>query len=272
MNRRLAPALAILVLASGALTLGADQFDHRYASYAEALAAHVHHPLVDYAALRANRVAFDRAVAELDSPAARAEREWPRAERLAFWINAYNALTLRAIVDHYPIRSGLFTLQPRNSIRQIDGVWTDLQWNVAGRRMTLDDIEHRLLRPEFKDARVHFAINCASLSCPPLSAEPYRADVLDMQMDRAARGYLASAPGLQVDGQTVRVSSIFDWYGEDFVAQYAPLVPGTRDPVERAIFGAVVTFGPPEAVSLARSGRARVAFLDYDWSLNDVAR
>lgn len=191
---------------------------------------------------------------------------------MAFWINAYNALTLRVIVDHYPIRSGFFTLQPRNSIRQIDGVWTELRWKAAGRQVTLDDIEHRLLRPEFEDARVHFALNCASRSCPPLATEPYRSDTLGAQLDRAARAYLASPEGLRVEGRTLRVSSIFDWYGDDFVARYAPLVPGSRSAKERGILGAVVTFGPSAAAALARAEDVRVAFLDYDWSLNDVSR
>lgn len=152
-----------------------DEFDHDYATYAAVLRAHVVPPRVDYRALKANRARLDGVVAEFDSPAARGEPGWSREQRLAFWINAYNAFTVRAIVDHYPIQSGALTLQPRNSIRQIDGVWTTLKWRAAGRTVTLDDIEHRIVRPEFKDARIHFAVNCASIGCPPLAAEPYRA-------------------------------------------------------------------------------------------------
>jgi hypothetical protein len=94
---------------------------------------------------------------------------WSRAQQMAFWINAYNAFTLRAIVDHYPIEGSRFSLHPRNSIRQIDGVWTSLAWKAAGRTVTLDDIEHRILRPTFREPLVHFAVNCASVSCPPLA-------------------------------------------------------------------------------------------------------
>jgi hypothetical protein len=229
-------------------------------------------PRVDYAALKADRSRLDRAVGELASAAARDEPRWSREQRMAFWINAYNVFTLRAIVDHYPIRAGWLTLYPRNSIRQIDGVWTDLKWQAAGRTVTLDDIEHRILRPAFKDARIHFAVNCASISCPPLAAEPYRPQTLDAQLDDAARRFLASSEGLRLDGDTLRVSSIFKWFGDDFVERYAPVVSGSRDAAERAILGAIVKYGPPGAAERGRTGRPAIRHLNYDWSLNDVQR
>jgi hypothetical protein len=136
------------------------------------------------------------------------------AVRAAFWSNAYNLFTLRAIVDHYPIRGSLFSLGPRNSIRQIRGVW----------------------------------------------------------FEAAARRYLASPLGLVVDGKTVSVSSVFKWYGDDFIVQYRDRGPAQGSDSDRAILGVVATFGPAPAATLARSGKARVRFLDYDWSLNDVTR
>jgi len=211
-------------------------------------------------------------VGEFDAPPARSESGWTREQRMAFWINAYNAFTLRAIIDHYPIRGSWFTLYPRNSIRQIDGVWTELTWQAAGRTVTLDDIEHRILRPTFKDARIHFAVNCASISCPPLAAEPYRPATLDAQLDAAARVFLASPEGVRVDGDTLRVSSIFKWYGDDFTGQYAPVVPGSRDAGERGILGVIAKYGPSAAAELARSGRPAIRYLSYDWFLNDIQR
>ena len=270
----LALALAItapLLLAS-APGIAAEPFDHTYSDYRALLTAVVHPPRVDYAALKAGREQLDRVVASLAAPSAETERSWARAQRMAFWINAYNVLTLRAIVDHYPIRAGWFTLAPRNSIRQIDGVWTTLKSDVAGRHMTLDDIEHRILRPDFRDPRVHFAINCASISCPPLADRPYLAPTLDAQLDGAARAYLGSPEGVRLDGDAVKVSSIFKWYGDDFTAQYAARVPGSREARERGILGAVVTFGPPAAAKQAGGGSARIDYLDYNWSLNDVNR
>ena len=128
--------------------------------------------------------------------------------------------------------------------------------------MTLDDIEHQILRRELKEPRIHFAINCASVSCPPLPPEPYRAETLDAQLDEAARRYLASPEGLRVDGDTLRVSRILDWYGEDFVERFASLAPEGRDENERAVRGVVIRFGPPEAAALARKPSARIRFLE----------
>jgi Protein of unknown function, DUF547 len=262
------PAL-VLTLATAAPLLP-DSFDHSYRSYGELLTAIVRGARVDYRELVSRKPALEATVREFG--ASGAIDGWTKDEQKAFWINAYNVFTLKAIADRYPIRGGIFSLQPRNSIRQIDGVWTDLRFKAASREVSLDDIEHRILRPEFKDARVHFAINCASVSCPPLREEPYVPSQLDIQLDDAARRYLASDQGVRVNGRTLRVSSIFDWYGDDFVPAFAGPDTGGRSAKERAILGAVVRFGPPAAPEVARAPGARVRFLRYDWSLNDTIR
>lgn len=268
MMRTAVAALALGALA--ALPSAQGQVDHHYRDYAKLLDSSVRGASVDYRALQAAHERLDLVVDAFAAVPGAAEQQWARAQRMAFWINAYNVFTLKAIVDRYPIRGRRFSLHPRNSIRQIDGVWTKLTFRAAGRRITLDDIEHRTLRPQFRDARIHFAINCASVSCPPLREEPYVADRLDAQLDDAARRYLASPPGLQVDGSTLRVSSIFDWYGDDFIPKFVGLVTGDRREKERAILGAIAQFGPLEAQRVARRSDVRVRFLPYDWSLNDV--
>jgi hypothetical protein len=261
-------AIAIAALLR-AVVVGAT-FDHAYGLYAKVIRDHVRMPSVDYAALKNGRQALDAAVDAFAQASEAEERGWTREQRLAFWINAYNAFTLRAIVDHYPIRGPWLTLQPRNSIRQISGVWTTIRWRAAGRELTLDDIEHQILRRELKDPRIHFAINCASVSCPPLPPEPYRAETLDAQLDEAARRYLASPEGMRIDGNTLRVSSILRWYGEDFVERFASIAPEGRDEKERAVRGVIIRFGPPEAAALAGKASTPIRFLSYDWSLNDA--
>jgi hypothetical protein len=269
--RRCAPLVTMAaIVCIVAAPRSAATFDHEYVDYAKLLHDHLRGTRVDYAKLRSERAALDAVVAQFAAPSAAEFGGWTRDQRLAFWINAYNVFTLRAIVDHYPIRSATFTLQPRNSIRQIDGVWTTLTWQAAGRTLTLDDIEHRILRPEFNEPRVHFAINCASVGCPPLRPEPYRASTLNARLDEAARRYLASERGLTVDGHTIRVTKILEWYGEDFVARFAPNAAGEPDRIDQAIRAIVEQFGPAPAAELARNPSTKIKFLDYDWSLNDI--
>lgn len=274
MTARLACSLALTgcVVVSSAVGQTSPAFDHEYLTYAALLTAYVHGPRVDYAALHRNRAQLDRVTGEFAVPGRAEESSWSRPQRMAFWINAYNALTLRAIVDHFPIRAGWFSLGPRNSIRQIEGVWTALTWDAAGRRVSLDDVEHRILRPEFGDARIHFAINCASVSCPPLAAVPFRAAALDAQLDEAARAYLASSQGLRFERDRLYVSSIFKWYGDDFIERFAGMVQGHRPPRERAILGVVAEYGPPAASVAARTGTPTIRYLEYDWSLNEATR
>jgi hypothetical protein len=245
--------------------------DLRFTAYRDVLRRVVHNARVDYRTLAGDRGTLDRVALQFAEPAGSTERTWSARDRMAFWINAYNFFTLQAIVAHYPIRGSLFSRSPRNSIRQIDGVWTTLKWRAAGRDLTLDQIEHGILRPEFGDARVHMAVNCASKSCPPLSAEPYIGADLDRQLDDAARRYLAGPAGARVVGGRLRVSSIFKWYGDDFVKAYAPMHPGTGAATDRAIRGFVERYGPPDAAAAAKAG-SPLAFLDYDWSLNDIDR
>jgi hypothetical protein len=265
-------ALLIAHSLLGAELIAADAFDQRYRAYAELLRAHVVGARVDYAALKSDDAALDLVAGEFGRVTAVQLESWSREEQIAFWINAYNVFTLQAIVNHYPIVwrwRNVLTLTPRNSIKQIPGVWTDLLWDVAGTRKTLDQIEHETLRTLYDEPRIHVAINCASISCPPLRVEPYMGEHLDRQLTLAARDYLSTDLGLQIDGSTLRLSSIFNWFGEDFIDNYAHLVDGSSER-ERAVLGFVATYGPTEAAELARSGDAAVRFLKYDWALNDL--
>jgi hypothetical protein len=216
---------------------------------------------VRYAALKADAVDLDRYLESLASfDAARLEAE-PQADRIAFWINAYNAITLKTIIDNYPIEgSGLSALRhPASSIRRISGAWSRRSWTVLGTRTSLDDIEHRTLRKRFAEPRIHMALVCAAVGCPPLRREPYDGARLDEQLDDQTRRYLASPAGLQLDPgrRRVAVSAIFKWFGEDFEA-----AGGVR---------AFLAHHAPRAarVTLADPG-AKIRYLDYDWSLNEA--
>jgi hypothetical protein len=249
--RYLTALLLVFLVGSGGF---AQTFDHGYRGYGDLLRRYVKGTRVDYRGLAADRAALQAVVGAFGNVPSEAEGSWTPDERLAFWINAYNLFTLDAIVSRYPIKARLFTMQPRNSIRQIDGVWTTLEWKAAGRDVTLDGIEHGIIRKEFRQPLIHFAVNCASISCPPLRAEPYVGSNLRQQLEDSARRYLASPEGARLDGSALRVSSIFKWYGEDFTS----------------VVGFLRTYGPPDVAKRAAEPGARVSYLPYNWSLNDV--
>ncbi len=260
----------VVALAVVAQPAAAAPFDHEYRQYAELLAAHVRQGRVDYRALVAERTRLEAVVRRFGEVTADDERAWTRAEQIAYWVNAYNVFTLATIVQHYPIQGAWLSLSPRNSIRQIDGAWIRKDWAAAGARRSLDDIEHGILRPRFAEPLVHAALNCASVSCPLLALEPYRAATLDGQLEAAMRQYLASPLGLVAAAGQLRVSSIFDWYGDDFVARYAPKDVPARQARAAAVREVARRYGPPAAVAVATAPGVSVRFLSYDWALNDI--
>ncbi len=246
-------------------------FDHTYATYGRLLREHVVDTRVDYTTLKQNRSTLDEVVQTFSQITESDFTNWSTPRQLAFLINAYNIFTLQVIIDHYPIERRWFDFwNPANSIKQIPGVWSTLRWQMSGTQLTLDDIEHNMLRRNYAEPRIHFAVNCAAISCPPLKSEPYVDMRLERQLALATRDFLASDNGIRVEDDYLHVSRLFDWYGDDFVGDYANLVevPGTvRD---RAIAGIIAKYGPSAASQVAQSGRAQIRFLPYDWSLNDL--
>ncbi len=218
---------------------------------------------VRYAALKADPAGLDAFLASLAAASPADLARLPEADRIAFWINAYNAITLKTIIDNYPIHaSGFSALRfPASSIRQISGAWSRRDWVVLGAKMSLDDIEHGTLRKQFHEPRIHMALVCAALGCPPLRNEPYDGTRLDEQLDDQARRYLASPAGLQLEPGSgkVAVSSIFKWFGSDFAA-----TGGVRAFLTR--------YAPePARAALADPGTA-ITYLDYDWTLNEARK
>jgi hypothetical protein len=178
----------------------------------------------------------------------------PPEERKALYINLYNATILELV---------LFK-NPKGSIKELSRAPRDLEifsraaLVIDGKALSLNDLEKRL-RDEFKDPRIHFAVNCASRSCPPIRPESYDPASLDGQLDDATRGYLASKGALQViteGGKTRLVApKIFDWYADDFKAG-------------GGVLAFIAKYGPPDAAAAIAAGRVKLEFADYDWSLN----
>jgi hypothetical protein len=250
-------AVLVATLPAGATSLKPD-----HAPWARLLEAHLEQGeggapnRFGYGALKAN--SEDRAA--LRSYIASLEATDPgvlsRDEAFAFWVNLYNALTVEVVIDHYPVASirdiaispGLFSTGP----------WGKKLVTVAGRELSLDDIEHGILRPDFGDSRVHYAVNCASVGCPDLASRPYTGDELDAMLDRAARAYVNSPRGARVENGRLTASSIFKWYMKDF--------GGT----EEGVLAELRKYAGPD-LAAALENVSGVASYDYDWSLNDAA-
>jgi hypothetical protein len=207
---------------------------------------------VDYEGLRAEP-RWKELLASL--AAAAPAPEAPRAERLAFWIDAYNVLAIDVVLQHYPLAS------IRDAGSWLRPVWKRPAGVVGGRSVTLDEIEHAILRP-LGEPRIHAAIVCASTSCPSLRREAYRAERLEAQLEDALRRFLADpTKGSRLDEAAgeLRLSPIFEWFAEDFEPQggvRAYLAPRLPAASARAL--------------AARGAGLRLAYFDYDWRLNDL--
>jgi len=222
------------------------------------LRTHVRDGLVDYDGV-ARDPRLPRYLAQLDAfePAV-----LPRAERLAFWLNAYNAYTLALIVRH----------GERESIRNINktfglalkGPWRERLVRIGGKTYSLDDVEQRIIRPTFQEPRVHFALVCAALGCPTLRSEAYRGELLESQLDDQTRHFLLASPDknrIDISAGRVVLSPIFDWYGEDF--------GGSRVALGRYLSR---FFPPGPERALLEGGRFALTYSTYDWRLNTQRR
>ncbi len=182
--------------------------------------------------------------------------ELNRPEQKAYWINLYNALTVRSVLDAYPV----------TSIRDIDispGLFADGPWGkplvvVEDLEVSLDDIEHRILRPIWKDPRIHYAVNCAAIGCPNLSWHAYTARKMERQLGEAARAYINHPRGARRDGGRLVVSSLFDWYAEDFGGSEAGVLRHLAQYADAPLASAIA-----DGVSIGG--------YEYDWALNSVA-
>lgn len=181
-------------------------------------------------------------------------RTFNRGEQRAYWINLYNAATVNVVLEHYPVDSILkIDISPGLFAK---GPWKKKLLEVEGEAVSLDDIEHRILRPIWKDPRTHYAVNCASLGCPNLQAQAYSSGNLEALLDAGARAYVNHPRGARVAGGRLTVSSIYAWFEDDFGGDDAGVIAHLRRYAEPA---------------LARQleGVRRVSGHAYDWALND---
>jgi hypothetical protein len=239
------------------LVSSAWAFDHEHKIYADILASSVvkkgPQSLVNYKAIKTDPSKLKKYINELSKVSREEYTSWSKEQKLATLINAYNAWTIQLIVDHYPV----------SSIKKI-GPFYSTPWKQEfikwlGGKRSLDDIEHKIIRKDFSEPRIHFALVCAAMGCPSLQVKPFLAQNLEAQLQNAAHEFLhdTAENRHEVKGDKVilHLSSIFKWYGNDF---------GTKDELVKFIVKEM------NIQNKVQGKKVELEYLDYDWNLNAV--
>ncbi len=248
--RRILRIILFFCLSCGTAALAAPDWVNATVDntlYAELLAKYVKNGVVNYHGFKENENKLNqylRILEETDT------ETLSRNEQFAFYINAYNAWTIKLILSAYP---GIQSIKDLGGL--FESPWKKKIARIDGKILTLDNIENDILRPRFKDPRVHFAINCASKSCPPLQSEPYRGDILDQQLTEVTEAFINDPDRNRLEGNTLYVSKIFKWYSEDFGDD---------------IVGFFIKYAKGAMRQKLKKDRKQIEieYLDYDWSLN----
>lgn len=251
--------LAITNQAWSAQAASSPTFDHAHKQWGLLLKQFVvvdgHESRVNYAKLKSDRQELDSYLKTLENVKNVEFSRFSELQKLAFLINAYNALTIKLILDHYPVKS----IKDIGSF--LTSAWKIKFFTLLEEKRHLDNIEHDLIRKSFNEPRIHFALVCASKGCPALRPESFTGDRLENQLEEATRNFLTDRARNRYSNATnkLELSSIFKWYGEDFYKKHGSV----------EAFVATRIAENPEEQAAIRSKKASISYLDYDWSLND---
>lgn len=242
-------------------------------SYDALLAAYAREGGVNYKGLAKDRASLEAFVASLADVSSDTVRAAAPPAKTAFWINAYNAIMLLTVVERYPL--------PDTGARAIEDAWSEERWRIAGETLSLNGVKHAKLIKELQEPRTHFAVALASRGGPPLKPGAYQEETISEALDSATREFLADESRFRVEfttgtapltSGTVYLSQVFKWFGDDFVAKYAPPEQYARK--HGAQVGACLNFialnVPPETQQFLRQGDLKVEFLPFDWRLNEA--
>ncbi len=257
---RLRSYLWFLCLLGGLLlSAGAHAFDHGHTQWDGVLKSYLSESGdFDYRRLQADSKrashAFPTYLKQLQGVSSKEFERFSKAQKMAFLINAYNALTVKLILDHYPVAS----------IKKIGGFFSN-PWKIEffslldGKIKAIDPIEHVFLRPSYRDYRIHAAVNCASISCPTLRGEAFVASRLNKQLNQQMKAWLADTDKNSFDAKrgTVKISKLFDWYEDDFMMD--------GNTVEKVL----KKYGPAHTQAALKKNK-KIKFAYYDWGLNDI--
>lgn len=231
--------------------------------FAEVLSTYVDaQGLVDYKTLQSNRQKLDAYNLSLQNLDPLTFESWSEEAQIALLINAYNSLTLKAITDETPLKE---------SIRDIPGVWRFNRHDILQDEKTLNNIEHDILRVDYNEPRIHAALVCAAISCPYLRQEPYTAENLDAQLDDQVDIFLSRPEAFEIDREKgeVRLSAIFDWFKDDWIASFGTDEGFAGNDGERAVLNFITEYISEEDSAYLKAGEYKIKYTDYDWSLNE---
>ena len=205
--------------------------------------------MVNYKGFQKDKTEFDAYLKTLSDNAP--QKSWSQKDQIAYWINAYNAFTVKLIADNYPVKS-IKDLGAENPIIFVNTAWDKKFFSIDGKKMTLNTIEHKILRKQFNDPRMHFAINCASYSCPKLLDEAYEGKTVNKQLDEQSKDFLADKEKNKISADKPQVSSLFKWFSNDFTKTGKTKI---------AFINQFTTTKIKESATLE--------YLDYSWDLNE---
>ncbi len=259
----------LFLLASLAFTplIQAADFDHNYSDWNKLLQTHVRwmpdnkQSQVDYAGFQKDREQLKQVLATWSAVSLQAFQTFNQKQQMAFLINAYNGFTIELILTEYP---------KIKSIKDIGGFfgnpWKKEFFTLLGAKRHLDWIEHEQLRPNYKEPRIHVAVNCASIGCPALRDEAFTATQLEKQLQDSMRRFLTDKSRNRVRQDELQISPIFKWFSEDFEQGHL----GFNEVKDVFAKWAKEVGSTPEIVSKLASKSLPIAYTEYDWSLNDV--
>jgi Protein of unknown function, DUF547 len=261
--------LATTLLAALPAARAQAAFDHAHADWTTLLRRHVvlqdggKASRVRYAGFAAERAALKKVLDAYTAVKPAEFDAWSKPQRMALLINAYNAFTVELILTRYP---KLASIKDIGTL--LTNPWKQKFVPLLGQTVTLDDIEHGMLRKRgaYDDPRIHFAVNCASIGCPMLREEAFVAERLDAQLDEQALRFMADRSRNRFAGGKLEVSKIFDWYGEDFRLGHRGIA---SLPAFLARYADQLADAPADREAV-RGGKLAIGFLDYDWKLNDA--
>ena len=257
-------SMTILVLSVTPVAAADGIFDPNHTVFEGVLRESVKNGFVNYAGLKKNPKSLNRYLADLSQVKEQAFGAWDENQQLAYLINLYNAATLKLITDNYPVES----------IKDIGGFfkgpWGQPVVPLFGKSITLNTLEHRIIRIDYNEPRIHLALVCAAKGCPPLRSEAYTGEKLDTQLDSQTRVFLGNPIKFRIDrlSKTVYISPLFKWYGKDF--KFAPKSGfDGLNKKERAVLNFCGRYLSDADQKYLAEGRYSIKYLDYDWSLNE---